>query len=198
MTPGCAAVTPQRVRRIALSEYEQLVSTLVGESLPLAELFAADPLENGYDNQAEVLTVTGGNLDTFVQAAEAAALLLQPPRCPGAERSCAESFARDFAARAFGRALGTEELERLLEVYDVGAEENHDAGVRLMAQAVLSSPHLLYRIEIGAPDAEGDVISLTPNEVANHLAFALTGGRPDADLRRPDGAGSAGRPRARP
>ncbi len=158
------------------------MSQLVGKLVPLAELFAADPLENGYDNQAEVLSVSGGNFDTFVQAAETAALSLQPPHCAGAERACADSFARDFGARAFGRALSAEELERLLQVYDAGAEESHDAGVRLMAQAVLSSPHLLYRVELGAPDAQGDIIALTPNEVANHLAFALTGTRPEPDL----------------
>ena len=179
---GCAAVSVRRVRRIAISEYEQLVRSLVRKPVSLASLFAADPLENGYDNQSEVLTVSGGNFDAFVQAAETAALALDPPSCTNAERACARVFAEDFGARAFGRALETEELDRLLEVYDAGAVENHAAGVRLLAQTVLSSPHVLYRLELGADDAEGDVVALTPTEVANNLAFALTGSRPGADL----------------
>ncbi len=179
---GCATVTERRARRIAISEYEQLVSSLVGKPVALAGLFAADPLENGYDNQSEVLTVSGGNFDTFVQAAETAALALEPPGCSGNGRACAESFAEDFGARAFGRPIEGDELHRLLSVYDAGAEETHEAGVRLLAQAVLSSPHVLYRLELGADEAEGEVVALTPPEVANSIAFALTGSRPEPDL----------------
>jgi hypothetical protein len=179
---GCAAVTPRRARRIAISEYEQLVSSLVRKPVPVANLFAADPLENGYDNQADVLTVSGGNLETFVQAAETASLALDPPSCAGAERSCARVFAEEFGARAFGRALDADELQRLLDVYDAGAVEDYAAGVRLLTQAVLSSPHVLYRLELGAAEAEGEVVALTPAEVANNLAFALTGSRPEVAL----------------
>jgi hypothetical protein len=130
-------VTPRRARRIAISEYEQLVSSLVRKSVPLANLFAADPLENGYDNQAEVLTVSGGNFDTFVQAAETASLALEPPTCAGAERSCARVFAEEFGARAFGRALDADELQRLLDVYDAGAVEGYAAGARLLKNGLI-------------------------------------------------------------
>jgi hypothetical protein len=95
-----------------------------------------------------------------------------------------EAFARSLGRRAFGRPLADDEVRRLRDVYDVGvATEGHDAGLRLVAQAVLLSPHFLYRTELGPDGAPPDAdVELTPYELASQLAFVFTGSRPDEDL----------------
>src|SRR5690606_29069749 len=49
-----------------------------------------------------------------------------------------------------------------------------------VAQALLSSPSFLYRVEIG--DAGTDLTTLTGLELASRLSFALTGRTPSRDL----------------
>jgi hypothetical protein len=176
----CSPVTERRVRRLSVVEYESMLSSLVGSELALTGLFSADPRDGGYDNAAGVLSVSSGNFDSFVQAAEAAALALELPDCSG--RSCAKNFAAGFARRAFGRDVTAGESERLLDVYTEGASENHQTGMRLVAEAVLLSPHTLYRTEIGTSSASSSYVELESADAANSLAFALTGMRPDDEL----------------
>jgi hypothetical protein len=57
-----------------------------------------------------------------------------------------------------------------------------------MVWAIFTSPHFLYRPELGAPAAgspdvaRGSEVALTPHEVASQLAFFLSAGPPDATL----------------
>lgn len=186
----CAPVTERRVRRLSQEEYELTVAELFGAPQPLVSWSSRDVLVQGYDTNASALTVSSGNFEDFALTAEVlagAADVAKLAPCPAGAlpEACAGDFASSFAERAFGRPISPEERLRFEQVYRTGADpDGYEAGIRLVIEAVLVSPHFLYRTELGAdaPGPNGEV-SLTPLEVANALSFALTGTRPDDALR---------------
>ena len=69
VTGTCAPSTPSRVRRLSQGEYRRAVQTLVGVE-PSMLSSAQDPLVHGFDNNAEALAISPGNLEDFALAAE--------------------------------------------------------------------------------------------------------------------------------
>ncbi|HRI71423.1 MAG TPA: DUF1592 domain-containing protein, partial [Polyangium sp.] len=126
--------------------------------------------------------------------------MLQPeallPCAPvaGEERACAGKFVTTFGRRAYRRPLESDEVSRLLAVYDWGfTEVGFSRGIELVIQAMLQSPHFLYRVEFGMPNLiEKDIIALTPHEVASRLSYMLWSSMPDAELFAAADAGRLG------
>ena len=97
--------------------------------------------------------------------------------CSPLEKACVEGWVRSFGARAFRRPLSDAEVARyaaLSQGVDV------EAGVETIVATLLSSPHFLYRVEAGAPLANG--FRLTGWETASALSYFLWGTMPDAAL----------------
>jgi hypothetical protein len=90
--------------------------------------------------------------------------------------SCAEQFVRSFGPKIWRRPLNEDEIKALLRVHQVGSEISLTAGMELLVRGLLSSPHFLYRSEIGQ---EGQ---LTAYEMASALAYFFWGTTPDAEL----------------
>src|SRR5262249_33781405 len=69
-------------------------------------------------------------------------------------------------------------------VYTAGvASEDHAAGMRMVVQAMLLSPHFLYRTELGPEGAPPRADApLTQYELASQLSFLFTATRPDDEL----------------
>jgi hypothetical protein len=86
-----------------------------------------------------------------------------------------------FADRAYRRPLTHEEMARfmrLLEASRAGGD-SHERGVQLALQAILTSPHFLFRVEVGRSDGW-----LTDFELATRLAYFLWSCPPDDELYR--------------
>ena len=108
------------------------------------------------------------------------------PRSRRARRSARRKCAPGPSCRrsAVGRtgASSADRRADLLSLYEQGAAfEGYERGIRTVIEAVLISPHFLYRTEVGRSPT-GAAARLDPHEVANAVAFALTGKRPDAEL----------------
>jgi len=189
----CPSPTRRRVRRITQREYTRIVTDLTGTPPAVLAWSSPDVLVNGFDTNAEALTVSTGNFDDFALAAEMVANSLDVARLapcetePSAE-TCVNAFVKSFASRAYGREPSVAETNRLLSIHALGSSSGGYArGIQLVAEAVLLSPHFLYRTELGmgaGAGPSGTEAALTPDEAANALAFALTGSRPDDALRR--------------
>ena len=108
-----------------------------------------------------------------------------------AERDqCAHQLIDTFAPRAFRRPLTAEHRAALVRLYELGAAESFNDGVRMVLQAVLTSPFFLHLVELGAPvpDRPG-VYELTPWELAARLSYALCERPPDDALREATATG---------
>lgn len=108
------------------------------------------------------------------------------PTEPSETRPCAESIVTRLAARAYRRALEEADVQGLMRFYDEGAEQGgFEVGVRRALEAILASPHFVFRLEEMPEGIEdGEVYRLADADLAARLSFFLWGSPPDEELLR--------------
>ncbi|MEX0702090.1 MAG: DUF1592 domain-containing protein [Planctomycetales bacterium] len=107
------------------------------------------------------------------------------PREGVSVKDAAGQIVRRFATRAFRRPATDEEVGRYVELTEraMATGETFEGGVRLAVQAVLVSPHFLFRVEADAkPDDPRAVRALTDYELASRLSYFLWSTMPDDEL----------------
>ncbi len=109
------------------------------------------------------------------------------PTAPAAQRVCAQSILERVATRAYRRPLTETDRTALMKFYDAGAKtggvEGFEDGVRLGLQAVLASPHFIFRFERTPTGvAEGKDFRIDDLELATRLSFFIWSTIPDERL----------------
>jgi hypothetical protein len=98
---------------------------------------------------------------------------------------CERKIINNLAHRAFRRPVTTEEVDRLVEFVAM-ARKNGDSfeeGLCLSLQAILVSPHFLFRIEKDAPVLAADNSHpINQHELASRLSYFLWSSMPDEEL----------------
>jgi mono/diheme cytochrome c family protein len=99
--------------------------------------------------------------------------------------ACARVILRNFARRAFRRNVTDEEVDRLMKLFAaVQADgENFEESIKLTLEAVLVSPHFLFRVEVDqeTKDPQG-IYPINEFELANRLSYFLWSSMPDEEL----------------
>lgn len=100
------------------------------------------------------------------------------------EAPCAEAIIEDLATTAYGREATPDDVDDLMRFYRLGAEEDgFETGVRTALEAILSSPHFLFRMEAEPTGLDpGEPYRLADRDLARRLSFFLWGTNPDAEL----------------
>jgi len=200
--PGfCDGVTPvpgdAPLRRLTPAEYTASVQAVFpGVDLPDVAL-VGNALEGVFANDVRGQAISGLLVEQLRDAAVAiagAAVANDGWRpCPGTDEPCLRAIAGQVGERAYRRAL-TEADRGALGDFVVAQAATHgpDGAVAMLVEALLQAPGFLYKPEVGDPDipAPEGLVALTGDELANRLAYFLTGAPPDADLR---GAAARGR-----
>ena len=107
---------------------------------------------------------------------------------PNGERSsveCARKILGDFAFRAFRRPVSDEEIERYVGLVRFAQQQgdSFERGIQLAMQAILSSPHFLFRVELDPDPSDPDAIrTLNDFELATRLSYFLWNSMPDDEL----------------
>ncbi len=109
------------------------------------------------------------------------------PTAKAAQRACAEQILTRIAARAYRRPLTATDRTSLLKFYDQGAAasstDGFENGVRFGLQAILASPHFVFRFEKTPSNAvAGTDVRLDDFELASRLSFFLWSTIPDERL----------------
>jgi hypothetical protein len=159
----------------------------------------------GFDNEGNVLFVTEQLRLQLAEAAEkladrvtgddAALARIVPANAPADVAGRANAFITAFGLRAFRRPLTDAEVTSHLALFNQGPTlypgvDAFKAGASLVIQAILQSPHFLYRTELGVGDAGATKVPLDDYERSAKLALAITNTMPDDELL---GAAAAGR-----
>ena len=108
------------------------------------------------------------------------------PTAPAEARPCAESIVTRLAEQAYRRPLDDVDVQGLMGFYDRGAAEaGFEFGVRRALEAILASPHFVFRVE-EMPEGirDGETYRLSDADLAARLSFFLWGAPPDAELLR--------------
>ncbi|MEX2609832.1 MAG: DUF1592 domain-containing protein, partial [Gemmatimonadota bacterium] len=100
------------------------------------------------------------------------------------ELPCAEAILRRLAGQAYRRPVEERDVEPLLGFFREGAAEGgFEAGIRMALEALLASPHFIFRLEeMPARTRPGERYELEDVDLASRLSFFLWGTPPDADL----------------
>ena len=106
------------------------------------------------------------------------------PTSTAEERPCAERIVSDLASTAYGRSLEPNEADDLMRFYAMGAADGgFEIGIRTALEAILASPHFLFRMEAEPARArQGQSYQLADVDLARRLSFFLWGTHPDEEL----------------
>ncbi len=206
--PTELTATP-RLARLSRQQWSNSVRRL----LRLEDISEIDSKVSGdalirFDTEADALFVTEQLRREMADAAEqlanrvtgdpAALASLEGVDAPTDAQARARAFVSNFGLRAFRRPLTEAEISTHLGLFEQGVAlypdlDAFDAGANLVIQAMLQSPHFLYRTELEQGDGSGQPIALNAYEVASKLAFALTNTMPDDELLAAAATGFASR-----
>lgn len=185
------------VRRLIARQYIGSIRTLLGDQVAAAASPPVDPQLLGLETiAATTLATPPAFVDQYeisaTSVAEAAmndpALAAKLVPCTPAgvdDAACMRKVVEGFAPLAWRRPLTETEITRLVGVgLTAGtAFGQFERGVRNVISAVLQSPHFLYIVEIGEPDAEDpSVRRLTPVELVTRMSFFLINSTPPQAL----------------
>jgi hypothetical protein len=110
-------------------------------------------------------------------------LFVQPT--PATKKEAARRVLAAFAGRAYRRPATAQEVDRLVRYVDLAEKqgESFERGVQVAVQAVLVSPHFLFRVELD-PDPNNPKAGRLLNhyEMASRLSYFLWSSTPDEEL----------------
>jgi hypothetical protein len=192
VSPGHVAL-----QRLTRSEYDRTVRDLFGVTTGPAQSFPPDSATDGFDNNAQSLTISPQLTELLLDTAELVAdealvnrhdeiFFCDPAATPG-DVTCVRDILSALALRVQRRPATTEEIDGLMTFLDFAATEGDsiETGIGYALQAMLMSPQFLYRGIPAAgttPAAPGTVEALDDYALASRLSYFLWGSTPDDPL----------------
>ncbi len=100
------------------------------------------------------------------------------------EVRCAREIVTRIAGEAYRRPISPRETDRLMPFYQKGAAEGgFEGGVGAALEAILSSPHFIFRLEREPETATpGTAVRVGDLDLASRLSFFIWGTSPDKEL----------------
>jgi hypothetical protein len=195
---AAAAPDPGRpvIHRLNRVEYRNVVRDLIAVDIDVTSQLPADDSGYGFDNIADILSMSPALFERYMSVAESAArlavadpsspresrqkiFLCQPSATLNAE-TCAREILSNLARRAYRRPVTASDIGPLLALYRSRAP-SFERGIELALQAMLVSPSFLFRIERDPPGADA-VYRVSDVELASRLSFFLWSSMPDGEL----------------
>jgi Protein of unknown function (DUF1592)/Protein of unknown function (DUF1588)/Protein of unknown function (DUF1587)/Protein of unknown function (DUF1595)/Protein of unknown function (DUF1585) len=179
---------PLTVRRLTHSQYNNTVRDLLGDQSRPADGFPKEDFVHGFKNQLEAQGVPPLQAEAYSEAAERLARsafrggdhqgLIPCQPAASTDPVCAAKFVRQFGLKAFRRPLDDGETNVYGELFRQEAERTGDflGGAQMVVEAMLQSPHFLFRVERGAGSPYQQY------EIASRLSYFLWDTMPDEEL----------------
>ncbi len=184
-------ITLHRLNRV---EYNNTVRDLLGTARAPADDFPIDDRGSGFDNIADVLTLSPLHIDNYYTAAVA---LVDEALTTPAERSklvtcdlaaqgaaCARRVLEGFVPLAWRRPAASAEIDALMVVVNLASTQGDpvEQGLKMALRSVLISPNFAFRVETDPSPTAATPHPLQPYEIASRLSYFLWSSMPDADL----------------
>ncbi|WAS94417.1 DUF1592 domain-containing protein [Nannocystis punicea] len=187
--PVAPPVPEAMVRRLTAFEYASTVRDVLGVEATLTREFPVDAPALGFDTVAtggppssllvQIFQHSAESLaDAALRSGSARAALLVCTPDPADPAPCLRTIVESLLTRAWRRPPSSAELDRYLALVDPA---ELDAGLRLVLEAALLSPHFTFRWErdLGAP---GESHWLDDYALAARLSYFLWSSAPDDEL----------------
>lgn len=177
------------LRRLTNGELEATVRATLGldaTAWPGVSLPSDTGSADGFNNNVDSLTVTpdyakatydqSKSIATTISGAAVLSKLV--PCAAQGDAACADTFVSTVGSKLYRRPLTDAEKARYKALYTKisGAKEDFKSFAYWATIAMLQSPSLIYRSEIG--EAGGAGFKLSQYEIASELSYTFTGGPP--------------------
>jgi hypothetical protein len=193
---NCDTPGPQLIRRLTSEQYGNTLIRVFGTGVPSSaalrdattlgyNIDADDSLVEGVDaqslmNLAEMVgdwaTTTGNVLNRFSNGCE-----------DRNDNNCRQSFVKALGEKISREPLDQGRVDRFASLFTAKSDDgidlvtNWNEGAAMVVTAMVQSPYLLYRRELGTAMQNGK-FQLTSYEVASELSYLLTNDAPDDAL----------------
>ncbi len=187
---------PAPLRRLNRDQYGNTLRDLLGVGFDAGHELPADGAGGeGFDNAAETLFLSPMHGEKYLAAAKEALeyvsrdesarkrlFIARPSDTLSAEKA-AQQIIHAFASRAFRRPIDSEQLARLMAIYEAAVKDGaaFDDAVLYTLQAVLISPHFLFMVEPHNDSEEPKPVD--SYAMASRLSYFLWDTMPDRELR---------------
>ncbi len=183
------------LRRMTRFEYNNTVRDLLGDNTSPANAFPSEEIGNGFGNDADAQAVSSLLAEQYATVAEGiAARATETPAAltalhactsgvdDSSEAECLRAWLGEFLPRAYRRPITTQDVDELVALHQAVREAApFPSGVAAVIEAVLQSPHFLYRVERGITDENGNRRP-SGHEMASRLSYFFWGTMPDDAL----------------
>lgn len=187
---------PFVIRRLSTVEYANTLHDLYGVDPSIADNLPEEIAGEGFLNsispmQSELFLEIANNVVAQIIAPEGKPptavqkrLLGEAPSKCADLRKEARKVARSLARDAYRRPATEEELDVLVDVFDLAQENDLDytASLALMFKAVLVSPQFLFITPAGEVPSDAEIVPLDDYQLASRLSYLLWSAPPDAEL----------------
>jgi len=183
------------LERLTNVEYSRTVTDVFGEAPDAATRysFPADPTQHGFDNNVALLQISSTHAGLYATAAETIAtstladatrraLVASCDLTTGG--ACLQTMITHLGRRLYRRPLTAAEVTDYTSLAQAGAIASDPySGPATVIEAMLQSPHFLYRVQLGVPDPKRmGIVGLSGFELATRLSFLLLGTTPSDAL----------------
>ncbi len=188
------------VRRLNRVEYNSAIRDLFGVEVKPADDFPADEVGEGFDNLGSVLALPPLLMEKYLNAAEQVTNAIKEDseawshtfgnlnRTSGFDEDRAKQAIGPLVRKAFRRPIDDNEIQRLMELYNVARVSESDVdSILFVTQGIIASPQFLFRAEEDAAAVDADGQEPTPldsHAIASRLSFFLWSSIPDEELSR--------------
>lgn len=187
---------PFVIRRLTKTEYGNTLHDLFGVDPAIVDELPEDVSGEGYLNSVsplqleQYLAITDKVLNRILAedgappTAIQARLIGEPPASAAGGRAAARKAAEPLARLAYRRPPSEAELVVLLNVFDLGRQNDLDylASVRLMLKAMLVSPQFLFITPAQEVSADVEIAPVDDHQLASRLSYLLWATMPDEEL----------------
>ncbi len=183
------------IRRLTKTEYSNTLHDLLGVEPAIASELPDEVSGEGYLNSLsplqleQYLTIANKALEQ-IQSPKGAQptdmhrrLFGEPPALGADVRAAAREVAQSLARKAYRRPPSQAEIDVLLEVFDLGKQNNltYPESLRLMLKAILVSPQFLFITPVET-EAGAEIVPLDDYQLASRLSYLLWATMPDDEL----------------
>ena len=112
-------------------------------------------------------------------------IIFEEPSDKLSPEECAKKIIKRFASKAYRRPASDTEVNRLFSIYKLTRDNGDpfERGIQVVVQAVLASPHFLFRIEQEPEPSDPQRIrTLNEYELASRLSYFIWSTMPDSEL----------------
>lgn len=186
----CATPGPRQIRRLTATQYRNTLVDVFGgrQDVPDAPVLR-DPTTLGYNVDADDSVIADLDASSLMTLAEDIAdwavqnqLGELTNNCTDINnQNCARQLVQRLGERISREPIDQERVDRFLGLFDEA--ETFEDGARSVITAMVQSPYLLYRRELGPLDRQqAGEYQLTQFEIASELSYFLTNRPPDTTL----------------